>query len=101
MQSGKAQSVTRRPGPDSERAIAPGLSPFLTCPAAEAAGELRCVLATLRTNYVDVLTLYYVERRAEWDALAGPGGALEYCRAARRDGTVRRIGVTSHQRPLA
>ena len=34
-------------------------------------------------------------------ALIGPNGALEYCRAAKRDGIVRSLGVTSHQRPLA
>src|SRR5262249_43133581 len=30
--------------------------------AGEAADELRSILAALRTDYVDVLTLYYVER---------------------------------------
>ena len=69
--------------------------------AADAANELRTVLATLRSEYVDVLTLYYVEQAAEWEALRAPGGALDYLAAAKRDGAVRRIGVTSHQRPLA
>jgi predicted aldo/keto reductase-like oxidoreductase len=69
--------------------------------AAEAAGELRSILATLRTEYIDVLTFYYVETPGEWQAVAGPGGALDYCRAAQRDGVVRRLGLTSHQRPLA
>src|SRR5215470_5664750 len=50
--------------------------------AADAAAELRTVLAALRTDYVDVLTLYYVERPEEWRQLGGPGGALEYLRAA-------------------
>ena len=26
---------------------------------------------------------------------------MEYCRSAKRDGVVRSLGVTSHQRPLA
>jgi aryl-alcohol dehydrogenase-like predicted oxidoreductase len=69
--------------------------------AAEAATELRFMLKTLRTDYLDVLTFYYVEDPAEWDQITGPGGALECCRAARRDGVVRRIGLTTHQRPLA
>jgi aryl-alcohol dehydrogenase-like predicted oxidoreductase len=69
--------------------------------AADAADELRSILAILETDYIDVLTFYYVERPAEWRALIGPGGALEYCRAAKRDGVVRSLGVTSHQRPLA
>jgi aryl-alcohol dehydrogenase-like predicted oxidoreductase len=69
--------------------------------AADARLELDALLAALRTDYVDVLTLYWVESREEWDALRAPGGALELCRDAKRDGVVRRIGVTSHQRPLA
>src|SRR5262249_12996612 len=43
----------------------------------------------------------YVEEIEEWRQIIGPGGALEYCRAAQRDGWVRMIGLTSHQRPLA
>ena len=69
--------------------------------ADDAAAELRSVLAALRTDYVDVLTLYYVERPEEWRQLTAPGGALEYLRAAKKDGSVRRVGVTSHQRKLA
>ena len=69
--------------------------------ASEAATELRSILSTLRTDYIDVLTFYYVEHAAEWQALCGPGGALEYLRAAKGDGVIRALGVTSHQRPLA
>lgn len=69
--------------------------------AREAADELRWTLSTLLTDYVDVVTFYYVEHVDEWQALIGPGGAWEYCRAAKEDGLIRRIGLTSHQRPLA
>jgi predicted aldo/keto reductase-like oxidoreductase len=69
--------------------------------ASEARDELRAVLTTLRTDYIDVLTFYYVENASEWQEIAGAGGALEYCRAARREGVVRRLGLTSHQRSLA
>ncbi len=68
--------------------------------AGEAAAELRSILAILKTDYIDILTFYYVEQPAEWQALIGHGGALEYCQAAKRDGVVRSLGVTSHQRPL-
>lgn len=67
----------------------------------EAAAELRRVLSTLGTDYIDVLTFYYIEHATEWLELASPGGALEYCRSARRDGIVRRLGITSHNRRLA
>src|SRR5205807_1960956 len=83
------------------RASAVVCAQFGSRTAADAAAELRTVLAGLRSDYVDVLTLYYVEEPAEWDQLAGPGGALETLRAAKADGVVRRIGVTSHTRPLA
>jgi aryl-alcohol dehydrogenase-like predicted oxidoreductase len=68
---------------------------------AEAATELRSALAALGTDYIDVLTLYYVEQADEWEEITAPGGALEYLQDAKRDGAVRRIGITSHQRTLA
>lgn len=73
---------------------------FAARTAAEVAGELRSVLSAIRSDYVDVVTLYYVERADEWDALRGPGGVVECLLAARTDGLLRRLGVTSHQRPL-
>jgi predicted aldo/keto reductase-like oxidoreductase len=69
--------------------------------AAEADRELSSVLKTLRTDYLDVVTLYYVERRQEWQQLLAPEGALGYCQQAKAAGVIRRIGLTSHQRPLA
>jgi aryl-alcohol dehydrogenase-like predicted oxidoreductase len=69
--------------------------------AADAAAELRSALAALRTDYIDVLTLYYVESPDEWEEITAPGGALRYLRDAQRGGAVRRLGVTSHQRKLA
>jgi predicted aldo/keto reductase-like oxidoreductase len=69
--------------------------------AADAADELRAALGMLRSSYVDVLTLYYVETADEWAEITAPEGALAYLRQAQRDGLVRRIGITSHQRPLA
>ena len=69
--------------------------------ATDAATELHGILAQLRTDYLDVLTFYYVEEPEEWRQIAGPNGALAYCAAARRDGQVRLLGLTTHQRRLA
>jgi predicted aldo/keto reductase-like oxidoreductase len=69
--------------------------------ARDAAEELPRLLDQLRTDYIDILTFYYVEAAEEWDEIRGPGGALEYCTEARRAGRVRLLGLTSHQRPLA
>jgi predicted aldo/keto reductase-like oxidoreductase len=67
----------------------------------DAATELRSLLRALHTDSVDVLTLYYVEDPGEWQELAAPNGVLDYLLSAKKDGLVRRVGVTSHQRPLA
>jgi predicted aldo/keto reductase-like oxidoreductase len=69
--------------------------------AAEAETELPAILRELRTDYVDVLTFYYVEEASEWEQILGPGGSYEFCRQAQRQGQVRLLGLTSHQRPLA
>ncbi len=69
--------------------------------AAEAGEELDSVLAALGSDYVDVLTFYYVETPEEWAEITAEGGALGYCRAAQRAGRFRRLGLTTHQRPLA
>jgi aryl-alcohol dehydrogenase-like predicted oxidoreductase len=68
---------------------------------ADAAAELQSALAALKTDYIDVLTVYYVERAEEWEEITSPDGALPYLRDAQRDGVIGRLGVTSHQRRLA
>jgi len=74
---------------------------FAARSAADAAVELRSVLAALGTDYIDILTLYYVEKPEEWEELTSPSGAVPYLQDAQRNGAVRRLGVTSHQRKLA
>lgn len=69
--------------------------------AGDARAELDQILRELNTDYVDVLTFYYVEEQAEWEQIISHGGALEFCRQAKRAGQVRLLGLTSHQRPLA
>src|SRR5262245_24409182 len=43
--------------------------------AADAAEQLRSVLATLKTDYIDILTLYYVEKSEEWEGITEIGRA--------------------------
>ena len=69
--------------------------------ADDAKRELDSILRELGTDYVDVLTYYYVESASQWDEITGSAGAHEFCEKAKRAGKVRLIGVTSHQRPLA
>jgi predicted aldo/keto reductase-like oxidoreductase len=69
--------------------------------AKDAERELPHILAELHTDYVDVLTFYYVEELSEWQEISGPDGALAFCRQAQQAGRVRLLGLTSHQRKLA
>lgn len=70
-----------------------------TAQAAEV--ELTQLLREVHTDYIDIVTFYYVEAEEEWQAITQPGSALDYCRRARDAGKIRLLGVTSHQRPLA
>jgi aryl-alcohol dehydrogenase-like predicted oxidoreductase len=85
----------------ADRASAVVCVQFAARSAADAAEELRSALAVLRTDYLDVLTIYYVERPEEWAEITAAGGSLRYLKDAQQAGTVRRIGITSHQRKLA
>jgi predicted aldo/keto reductase-like oxidoreductase len=69
--------------------------------AGDARRELTHILRGLRTDYVDVLTFYYVEEAEEWQTIIGAGGAFDECRAAQQSGAVRLLGLTTHQRSLA
>ena len=62
--------------------------------------ELDGYLGELGTDYVDVVTYYYVEHEEEWTEIHSPGGAAEALQHARREGVVRALGVTTHQRKL-
>jgi predicted aldo/keto reductase-like oxidoreductase len=67
----------------------------------EAAREFDGVLAKLRTDYLDIATLYYVEGEEEWQSIISPGGCMKQLLAQKQAGRLRLIGLTSHQRGLA
>ena len=69
--------------------------------AAAASRELDQMFEELGTDYLDVLTYYYVEEHSEWDQIVSPQGAATILAAAKQSGRVRLIGLTSHQRDLA
>ena len=69
--------------------------------AKDAGQELQRLLRELNTDYLDVVTYYYVEQESEWAQITSQGGAAEVLESARSDGVVRAIGLTSHQRRLA
>jgi len=69
--------------------------------ARDAEREFSFMLEELRTDYIDVLTLYYVESETEWREILAPGGAWDYLAEEKRRGRLKLIGLTSHQRRLA
>jgi predicted aldo/keto reductase-like oxidoreductase len=69
--------------------------------AGKARRELARLLKELRTDYLDIATLYYVESEAEWQEIITEGGAWQALADAKQAGTLRMIGLTSHQRELA
>lgn len=69
--------------------------------AAGAARELEDALQEMKTKYIDIVTLYYVESERQWAEIAAEGGVLEVLRRACQQGKVRMIGMTSHQRAMA
>ena len=63
--------------------------------------EITAALDTLQTDYLDVVTLYYVESRHEWDEIVSSAGSIHALQEARDEGVVRAVGLTTHQRDLA
>ncbi|HUG80743.1 MAG TPA: aldo/keto reductase [Bryobacterales bacterium] len=74
---------------------------FKASGADEAAKEFDSILRRLKTDYLDIATLYYVESEAEWQALIAPQGAWRTLARLSEQGALRMIGLTSHQRKLA
>ncbi len=69
--------------------------------ARDAEREFASMLGELGTDYIDVLTLYYVESDDEWREIVAPGGVWDYLAEEKRAGRLKLIGLTSHQRSLA
>jgi predicted aldo/keto reductase-like oxidoreductase len=69
--------------------------------AEKAKREFDWLLDQLSTDYIDIATLYYVEAEDEWRQIVAPGGAWEALAERKQAGTLRMIGLTSHQRKLA
>ncbi len=68
--------------------------------ADEVLGELEMSLRDLRTDYIDIYQLHNISSSEAWETVKGPDGALEALYAARDDGRIRHLGVTSHNPDL-
>lgn len=63
--------------------------------------EFSHILKELRTDFLDIATLYYVESEEEWQQIVAPGGVWDVLANLKREGSLRMIGLTTHQRRLA
>ena len=96
---------------NAQEMLGPALEPyrkdvFLACKTTErtAAGarrELEESLRLLRTDHVDLYQLHAVNTAEDFDAVTGPGGALELFRQARERGMTRYLGFSSHSSETA
>lgn len=64
-----------------------------------ALAELENSLKRLHTDYLDLWQMHDIRSKSDFDALSGPGGALEAFVEAKKAGKVRNIGVTGHHDP--
>ena len=69
--------------------------------AASARRHLEGSLSRLRTDYLDLWQLHSIQSAEDVDRAFAPGGAMEFIQEAKRQGTVRFIGVTGHVTPAA
>jgi len=54
-------------------------------------------LERMKVDNVDLIQLHCLIDQPEWDVAMGPGGALEACIEAKKQGLVKHIGVTGHE----
>ncbi len=59
------------------------------------------LLTRLRTDYIDVLMLHYIDEPDDYDCVFGPGGLLEVAESLKQEGKARYIGMSSHRVPVS
>ena len=59
------------------------------------------LLRRLRTDYIDVLMLHYVDEPGEYEVVFGPGGLFQSALRLKKEGKARFIGLSSHRVPTA
>jgi predicted aldo/keto reductase-like oxidoreductase len=62
-------------------------------------GALEASLRRLRTDYLDIWQFHAVGKLEGLNQILGPGGAMETAERAKKEGTIRFIGITSHYGP--
>lgn len=55
------------------------------------------LLTRLKTDYIDLLMLHFIDEQEEYDAAFGPGSLLELALKLKAEGKARHIGMSSHR----
>jgi aryl-alcohol dehydrogenase-like predicted oxidoreductase len=61
--------------------------------------HLQTTLANMKTDYLDLWQVHDLRTEGDLKEVFGPGGAMETFQRAKREGTVRFVGLTGHQDP--
>lgn len=67
---------------------------------AEVKAGLEEMLRLLQTDYLDVGMIHYVDSMADWQQIV-TGGVLDYVKQLKASGTIRHIGMSSHNPEVA
>lgn len=62
--------------------------------------EINRSLIRMKTDYVDLLQIHYVNTVEDYEKVMGEGGAFEAVLEAQREGKIRFIGITGHRPDL-
>jgi predicted aldo/keto reductase-like oxidoreductase len=68
--------------------------------AKEASEQIHDSLKRMKTDYIDLLQIHYVNYPHEFKQLSSDGGAIEAALRAKQEGKVRFIGITGHRPEL-
>lgn len=96
---------------DAEERLGPALKPYrkdvyLACKtmkrdAKGAKEDLIESLRRLKTDYFDLYQMHCIRSAGDVEAAFAPGGVMETMEWAKKEGVVRKIGITSHQEEFA
>ena len=59
------------------------------------------LLARLKTDYIDLGMIHYVDGESDWEAVTRPGPYLDYVLELKREGKIRHIGLSTHNPLIA
>ena len=59
------------------------------------------LLARLKTDYIDLGMIHYVDQESDWELVSHPGPYLDYVMELKRQGKIRHIGLSTHNPVIA